>query len=70
MKEIVVMDSLTEAVWQESPLNMMFDDVITICESSTEQAEAKLEDWPTAFEKKGLKISRAKTECRGKWKYG
>ena len=58
----MLMDRLTDEVRQESPWNMMFADDIVICERSREQAETSLERWRDALEKRGMKVSRAKTE--------
>ena len=53
----MVIDRLPETARQESPGNMFADD-INICERSREQSEAKL----AALEKRGLRISKSKTE--------
>ena len=58
----VVMDRLTDEVRQESPWTMMFADDIVICEKNREQVEASLERWRYALERRGMKISRTKTE--------
>ncbi|KAK3532898.1 hypothetical protein QTP70_002251 [Hemibagrus guttatus] len=58
----VVMDQLSEEVRQESPWTMMFADDIVICSESREQAEENLERWRFALERKGMKVSRSKTE--------
>ncbi|KAK3558446.1 hypothetical protein QTP86_018105, partial [Hemibagrus guttatus] len=63
----VVMDQLSEEVRQESPWTMMFaDDIVTddymICSESREQVEENLERWRFALERRGMKVSRSKTE--------
>ncbi|KAK3573176.1 hypothetical protein QTP86_014847, partial [Hemibagrus guttatus] len=58
----VVMDQLSEEVRQESPWTMMFADDIVICSESMEQVEESLERWRFALEKRGIKVSRSKTE--------
>ncbi|KAK3559069.1 hypothetical protein QTP86_002464 [Hemibagrus guttatus] len=58
----VVMDQLSEEVRQESPWTMMFADDIVICSESREQVEENLERWRFALERRGLKVSRSKTE--------
>ncbi|KAK3559074.1 hypothetical protein QTP86_002986 [Hemibagrus guttatus] len=58
----VVMDQLSEEVRQESPWTMMFADDIVICSESREQVEENLERWRFALERKGMKVSRSKTE--------
>ncbi|KAI5095388.1 hypothetical protein C0J45_15463 [Silurus meridionalis] len=58
----VVMDRLTDVVRQESPWTMMFADDIVICCESREQVEKSLERWRYALERRGMKVSRSKTE--------
>ncbi|KAK3520398.1 hypothetical protein QTP70_024152, partial [Hemibagrus guttatus] len=57
-----VMDQLSEEVRQESPWTMMFADDIVICSESREQVEENLERWRFALERRGMKVSRSKTE--------
>ncbi|KAK3548364.1 hypothetical protein QTP70_011388 [Hemibagrus guttatus] len=58
----VVMDQLSEEVRKESPWTMMFADDIVICSESREQVEENLERWRFALERRGMKVSRSKTE--------
>ncbi|KAK3506220.1 hypothetical protein QTP70_012153, partial [Hemibagrus guttatus] len=58
----IVMDQLSEEVRQESPWTMMFADDIVICSESREQVEENLERWKFALERRGMKVSRSKTE--------
>ncbi|KAK3517823.1 hypothetical protein QTP70_018978, partial [Hemibagrus guttatus] len=58
----IVMDQLSEEVRQESPWTMIFADDIVICSESREQVEENLERWRFALERRGMKISRSKTE--------
>ncbi|KAK3543285.1 hypothetical protein QTP70_014057, partial [Hemibagrus guttatus] len=58
----IVMDQLSEEVRQESPWTMMFADDIVICSESREQVEVDLERWRFALERRGMKVSRSKTE--------
>ncbi|KAK3561878.1 hypothetical protein QTP86_017458 [Hemibagrus guttatus] len=58
----IVMDQLSEEVRQESPWTMMFADDIVICNESREQVEENLERWRFALERRGMKVSRSKTE--------
>ncbi|KAK3531995.1 hypothetical protein QTP86_002262 [Hemibagrus guttatus] len=58
----MVMDQLSEEVRQESPWTMMFADDIVICSESREQVEENLEKWRFALERRGMKVSRSKTE--------
>ncbi|KAK3536339.1 hypothetical protein QTP86_006369 [Hemibagrus guttatus] len=56
------MDQLSEEVRQESPWTMMFADDIVICSESREQVEENLERWRFVLERRGIKVSRSKTE--------
>ncbi|KAK3510410.1 hypothetical protein QTP70_005908 [Hemibagrus guttatus] len=56
------MDQLSEEVRQESPWTMMFGDDIVICSESREQVEENPERWRFALERRGMKVSRSKTE--------
>ncbi|KAK3569487.1 hypothetical protein QTP86_031419, partial [Hemibagrus guttatus] len=58
----IVMDQLSEEVRQEPPWTMMFADDIVICSESREQVEENLERWRFALERRGMKVSRSKTE--------
>ncbi|KAK3557283.1 hypothetical protein QTP70_026274, partial [Hemibagrus guttatus] len=58
----IVMDQLSEEVRQDSPWTMMFADDIVICSESREQVEENLERWRFALERRGMKVSRSKTE--------
>ncbi|KAK3568596.1 hypothetical protein QTP86_010286 [Hemibagrus guttatus] len=58
----IVMDQLSEEVRQESPWTMMFADDIVFCSESREQVEENLERWRFALERRGVKVSRSKTE--------
>ncbi|KAK3509784.1 hypothetical protein QTP70_010750 [Hemibagrus guttatus] len=58
----IVMDQLSEEVRQESPWTMMFADDIVICSESREQVEENLERWRFALQRRGMKVSRSKTE--------
>ncbi|KAK3525918.1 hypothetical protein QTP70_010973 [Hemibagrus guttatus] len=58
----MVMGQLSEEVRQESPWTMMFADDIVICSESREQVEQNLERWRFALERRGMKVSRSKTE--------
>ncbi|KAK3508314.1 hypothetical protein QTP70_020508 [Hemibagrus guttatus] len=58
----IVMDQSSEEVRQESPWTMMFADDIVICSDSREQVEENLERWRFALERRGMKVSRSKTE--------
>ncbi|MCJ8745636.1 hypothetical protein PDJAM_G00132350 [Pangasius djambal] len=53
---------LSEEVRQESPCTLMFVNDIVICSESREQVEENLERWRFALERRGMKVSRSKTE--------
>ncbi|KAK3524718.1 hypothetical protein QTP86_001217 [Hemibagrus guttatus] len=61
-RTVGVMDQLSEEVRQESPWTMMFADDIVICSESREQVEENLERWRFALKRRGMKVSRSKTE--------
>ncbi|MCJ8736340.1 hypothetical protein PDJAM_G00258720 [Pangasius djambal] len=58
----MVMDQLSEEVRQESPCTMMFVDDIVIGSESRERVEENLERWRFVLERRGMKVSRIKTE--------
>ncbi|KAK3511968.1 hypothetical protein QTP70_027665, partial [Hemibagrus guttatus] len=58
----IVMDQLSEEDRQESPWTIMFADDIVICSESREQVEENLGRWRFALERRGMKVSRSKTE--------
>ena len=58
----IIMDRLTDEIRQESPWTMMFADDIVLCSNSRQQVEADLERWRHALERRGMKVSRSKTE--------
>ena len=58
----VIMDRLTDEVRREPPWTMLFADGIVICEETREEVERLLESWRYALERRGMKVSRSKTE--------
>ena len=47
---------------KEAPWQMTFADYVVLCERGKYVLELKLEQWREALEKRGMKVSRAKTE--------
>ncbi|XP_047500839.1 uncharacterized protein LOC125046884 [Penaeus chinensis] len=58
----VVMYCLTEEVRKSSPWDIMYVDDVVICTNDRETCEEKLEQWTRALERRGMKVSRTKTE--------
>ena len=58
----VVMDQLTGEVRNEPPWSMMFADDIVLVRESREEIEQDLERWRNSLERRGMKVSRTKTE--------
>jgi len=58
----IIMDVLTKDVIKEAPWDMMFADDVVLCREDKEELEVTLERWRKAFEGRGLKVSREKTE--------
>ena len=58
----ILMDTLADNIRKEAPWSMMFaDDVMLCCEEKT-KLEEDLERWCDGLEKRGMRVSRAKTE--------
>ena len=58
----IVIDRLTDEVREPAPWTMIYADDIVICSESRENVETKLEKWRYALERRGMKVSRSKTE--------
>ena len=58
----IMMDSLTENIRKEAPWQTMFADDVVLCAREKDVLELELEQWREALEKRGMKVSRAKTE--------
>ena len=58
----VVIDVLTDHTRRKAPWNLMFADDVALLNKTREEAEVELEKWRNALERRGLRISRTKTE--------
>ena len=58
----VIMDRLTDEVRREPPWTMLFADHIVICKEARGDLERRLESWRYVLERRGMKVSRSKTE--------
>ena len=58
----VILDRLTDEVRREPPWTMLFADDTVICEETREEMEQRLDCWRYALERRGMKVSRSKTE--------
>ena len=58
----VIMDRLTDEVRREPLWTMLFADDIVIFKETREEVERRLESWKYALERRGMKVSRSKTE--------
>ena len=58
----VIMDRLTDKVRREPARTMLFADDIVICEKTREEVQRRLEFWRYSLERRGMKVSRSKTE--------
>ena len=56
------MDRLTDEVRREPPWTMLFAGDIVICEETREEVKWRLESWKYALERRGMKVSKLKTE--------
>ena len=59
---VVIMDRLTENIRKDAPWDILFADDIVLCRQNHRELEEDLEIWRNALEKRGLKVSRSKTE--------
>ena len=59
---LFAMDVLTKDVKKEAPWDMVLADDVVLCREDKEELQVSLERWRKAFEGRGLKVSREKTE--------
>ena len=57
----IMIDSLTENIRKEASWQMMFADDVVLCAREKDVLELELEQWREALEKRGMKVSIAKT---------
>ena len=58
----IIMDKLTEDIRKDTPWDMLFADDIVLSRQNCRELEDDLEMWRNALERRGLKVSRSKTE--------
>ena len=58
----VIMNRLMNKIRRESLWMMLFADDIVICKETRKEVEGTLECWRYALERRGMKVSRSKTE--------
>ena len=58
----VIMDRIMDEVWRKPLWTMLFADDIVICEETRKEVERRLESWKYALERRGMKVSKSKTE--------
>ena len=58
----IIIDRLTEDIRKDAPWDMLFADDIVLCRKNHRDLEEDLEIWRNELERRGLKVSRSKTE--------
>ena len=58
----IIMDALTDGIRTNTPWQMMFADDVVLCATDKYSLEDDLEIWREALEKRGMEVSRTKTE--------
>ena len=58
----VIMDRLTDEIRRQPTWTMLFANNIVICKETREEMEQRLECWRYVLERRGIKVSRLKTE--------
>ena len=58
----LIMDRLTDEVRREPPRTMLFADYIVIYEETRKEVKWRLECWRYALKRRGMEVSRLKTE--------
>jgi len=58
----LIMDRLTDEIREDAPWTMLFADDIVLIGKTKEEVQRKVEKWREMLEKRGMKVSRSKTE--------
>ena len=58
----IIIDRLMKDIRKDTPWDMLFADDIVLCRQNDRELEEDLEIWRNALERRGLKVSRSKTE--------
>ena len=58
----IIIYALIDGIRTDTPWQLMFADDVVLCATGTDSLEDDLEIWREALEKRGMKISRNKTE--------
>ena len=58
----MIMDELTGDIRKEAPWSMLFADDVVLCSENRKELEQDLERWRYALERRGMRVSRSKTE--------
>ena len=58
----VITDGPTDEVRREPLWTILFADDIVFCKETREEVDQRLESWKYALERRGMKVSRSKTE--------
>ena len=58
----IIIDRLTEDIRKDAPWDMLLADDIVLCRQNHRELEEDLEIWRDTLERRGLKVSRIKTE--------
>ena len=58
----IIMDKLTKDIRKDAPWDMLFADDIVLSRQNRKELEDDLEIWRNVLERRGLKVSRSKTE--------
>ena len=63
----IIMDKLTEDIRKDAPWDMLFADDIVLSRQNHWELENDLKIWRNALERRGLKVSRTKSEYLKLW---